>query len=148
VEDPETVPDIFVFGPNGFHRPMKVSKVAAGAYKAKIFVGNTQGLFRIRPLKDSRAFPEIGFYRQESEMADYGANEFLLRQIAESTAGRFNPPVGNVFDSGGRAISSSMQLWPGLLALAIVLNLAELLLRKWKGMAEALGFRPAEAAVT
>ncbi|MDQ2898635.1 MAG: VWA domain-containing protein [Acidobacteriota bacterium] len=147
VEDPETVPDIFVFGPNGFHRPMKVSKVAAGTYKAKIFVGNTQGLFRVRPLKDSRAFPEIGFYRQESEMSDYGSNEFLLRQIAESTGGRFQPSVGNVFDSGGRAISSSMQLWPGLLALAIVLNLAELLLRKWRGMAEALGFRPAEAAV-
>ncbi|MGI8991524.1 MAG: VWA domain-containing protein [Bryobacteraceae bacterium] len=148
VEDPETVPDIFVFGPNGFHQPMKVSKVAAGTYKAKIYVGNAQGLFRVRPLKDSRAFPEIGFYRQESEMSDYGSNEFLLRQIAESTGGRFNPSARNVFDSGGRAISSSMQLWPGLLGLAIVLNLAELLLRKWKGMAEALGFRPAEAAVT
>ncbi len=146
IEEPETVPDIFVFGPNGFHQPMKVSKLAAGSYRAKIFVGANQGLFRIRPLKDSRAFPEVGFYREESEMSDYGCNEFLLKQIAASTGGRFNPDVRNVFDSGGRAIASSMQLWPGLLALAIVLNLIELLLRKWKGMAEALGFRRSNPA--
>ena len=31
-----------------------------------------------------------------------------------------------------------MQLWPGLLALALALNLAELLLRKWKGLRDAL----------
>ena len=37
------------------------------------------------------------------------------------------------------------QLWPGLLALAILLNLAELILRKWKGLAETLHLRPAEA---
>jgi hypothetical protein len=27
-----------------------------------------------------------------------------------------------------------MQLWPGLLAFAILLNLAELIMRKWKGV--------------
>jgi len=39
-----------------------------------------------------------------------------------------------VFDAGGRSIRSTMELWPGLLALAIALNLAELILRKWKGL--------------
>lgn len=81
-------------------------------------------------------------------MSDYGSNEFLLRQIAQSTGGRFNPDVRAVFDSAGRAISSSMQLWPGLLGLAIALNLVELLLRKWKGMVEALGFRRVGTALT
>ncbi len=147
IDDPETIPDIFVFGPGGFHKPMKTGKLAAGSYRARIVVGANEGLFRIRPLKESRAFPEVGFYRQESEMSDYGSDEFLLRQIAESTGGRFNPDVRTVFDSAGRAISSSMQLWPGLLGLAIVLNLLELLLRKWKGMMEALGLKRAGAAV-
>jgi hypothetical protein len=31
-----------------------------------------------------------------------------------------------------------MELWPGLLALALALNLAELILRKWKGVLQAL----------
>jgi hypothetical protein len=36
-----------------------------------------------------------------------------------------------------------MELWPGLLGLAVLLNLAELVLRKWKGVLEALHLAPA-----
>src|SRR5262249_1246835 len=91
VEEPATIPDIFVFGPNGFRAPMKVNKTAGGAYRARIPIGATQGLFRVRPLSDSRAFPEVGFYREEDELLDYGNNEALLRQISSATGGRFNP---------------------------------------------------------
>jgi hypothetical protein len=38
-----------------------------------------------------------------------------------------------------------MELWPGLLAFAVLLNLAELILRKWKGLLEALHLAPAGA---
>jgi hypothetical protein len=38
-----------------------------------------------------------------------------------------------------------MELWPGLLALAILMNLVELVLRKWKGLLEALHLRPQTA---
>jgi hypothetical protein len=135
------VPDIFVFGPNGFQAPLKVGKVAAGHYRGRLAIGQNQGLFRVRPLAESRAFPEVGFYRQEDEMREYGNNEALLRQIAAATGGRFNPAPREVFDAAGRSIRSTMELWPGLLALAIALNLAELILRKWKGVLEALGAR-------
>jgi len=99
----------------------------------------------VRPLVESRAFPEVGFYRQEDEMQEYGNNEQLLRQIAASTGGRFNPSPRDVFDAGGRSVRSSMELWPGLLALALLLNLVELVLRKWKGLVEALHLRPQTA---
>jgi uncharacterized membrane protein len=132
------VPDVFVFGPNGFQAPLKVGKVAAGHYGGRIAIGQNQGLFRVRPLAESRAFPEVGFYRQEDEMLEYGNNEALLRQVAASTGGRFNPAPREVFDAGGRSIRSTMELWPGLLALALALNLAELILRKWKSVLEAL----------
>jgi hypothetical protein len=40
-----------------------------------------------------------------------------------------------------------MRLWPGLLALALALNLIELLLRKWRGLLESIGLIPrAQAA--
>jgi hypothetical protein len=80
----------------------------------------------------------VGFYRQEDEMREYGNNEALLRQVAASTGGRFNPSPREVFDAGGRSIRSAMELWPALLALAVALNLAELILRKWKGVLAAL----------
>jgi hypothetical protein len=78
-------------------------------------------------------------------MLEYGNNEPLLRQIATATGGHFNPAAKAVFDTAGRSIRSTMELWPGLLALAILMNLAELVLRKWKGLLEALHLRPQAA---
>jgi Mg-chelatase subunit ChlD len=144
--EPAVIPDIFVLGPNGFQAPLKVAKVAAGHFRGRIGIGQNQGLFRVRPVTDSRAFPEVGFYRQEDEMLEYGNNEQLLRQIAASTGGRYNPTARQVFDAGGRSIQSVMQLWPALLALALVLNLAELILRKWTGILEFLQGRRAAPA--
>src|SRR5262249_56544117 len=121
--------------------PLKVTKVASGHYRGKLAIGQAQGLFRVRPVDDSRAFPEVGFYRQEDEMQEFGNNEALLKQIASATGGRFNPTPKQVFNARDRSIETTMQLWPVLLALAILLNLIELVMRKWKGLLEALGWR-------
>jgi len=134
VPEPETIPEIFVLGPNGFQKPIAVKKTAAGVYRGHIQIGNAQGLFRVRPLIDSRAFPEAGLYRPEAELADYGSNVALLKQVAEFTGGRFEPSASALFDAGKRQIPSRVSLWPGLLGLAVALNLAELILRKWKGV--------------
>ncbi len=128
--DPAKPPEIFVLGPNGFRHPVPIAKLGVKSYRGTIHIGDLQGLFRIRPLEESRAFPEVGFYQPEQELLDYGSNEFLLRSVAQFTGGRFNPEPKQVFDSGGRAESSTIRLWPMLLGLAIALNLAELLMRK------------------
>lgn len=137
--DPNTriapvIPAIFAFGPGGFQRPVPVVKLAEGAYQGRVPVGPRQGLFRIRPLAESKAFPEVGFYRQEEELRDFGSNELLLRKIAGFTGGRFNPEPKAVFDPAGRSVPSTLQLWPGLLALAIAFNIIELIVRKWQGL--------------
>jgi Mg-chelatase subunit ChlD len=144
--DGQPVPDVFALGPNGFQAPLAVSKVAAGHYRGRLNIGQHEGLFRVRPLADSRAFPEVGFYRQEDEMLEYGNNVDLLRRIASATGGRFNPSPRDVFDARGRTIPATMELWPGLLALAVLLNLAELVLRKWSGVRQALRARTRTAA--
>lgn len=148
VPDPARVPDIYAFGPNGFQQPLKVAKMAAGYYRARVPIGQTQGLFRVRPLAETRAFPEVGLYRQEDELREYGANTALLQQLSASTGGRYNPAAEQVFDPAGRSLRATMQLWPGLLAAAILLNLIEIVLRKWKGMLESLRFRRAGQAAS
>jgi Ca-activated chloride channel family protein len=135
-EDPKKPPTIFIFGPNGFQHPVPLTKLADKEYRGRIHIGQLQGLFRIRPLEDSRAFPEVGFYRQEQELLDYGSNQFLLRSIADFTGGRFNPAANRIFDAAGRSETSTLRLWPGLLALAIALNLAELILRKGRAVVD------------
>ena len=117
---------------------LKVVKMAAGHYRARVAIGERQGLFRVRPLVESRAFPEVGFYRQEDELQEYGANDQLLHQVSEATGGRYNPALNAIFDTTGRAIPATLELWPLLLALAVALNVAELVLRKWRGLWEGL----------
>ena len=116
----------------------KSAKWARASIVAGVAVGDLQGLFHIRPLVESDAFPEVGFYREAEEVREYGNDELLLRRVAELTGGRFNPQPRELFDPGGRTIPSTMRLWPGLLGLAILLNLVELIVRKWRGVVETL----------
>ncbi len=127
-------PALYVFGPAGFQRPLPVALAAPDLYRGRIAIGARQGLFRIRPLEDSREFPEVGFYREEQERLDYGTNTALLRGVAEFTGGRFNPAPSQVFDAEGRSLPTTIRFWPGLLVLALLLNLAEVFLRKGPGV--------------
>ncbi|MBI2688082.1 MAG: VWA domain-containing protein [Acidobacteria bacterium] len=134
IPDPKTVPPIFILGPDNFRQPIDVRKAGDGLYKGHVSIGARQGLFRIRPVEDSRVFPETGYYRQEVELADFGNNEPLLRQMAGFTGGRYNPGPKQVFDPQGRSVPSTTRLWPGLLAFAVVANLLELVVRKWRSI--------------
>lgn len=136
VDEPAKLPEIFAFGPNGFQKPVSVRKIAEGVYRGQVPIGNRQGLFRVRPLEESRLFPETGLYRQEEEFYHYGANEPLLKQLSSFTGGRFSPGAAQVLEAGGRAVVTTMQFWPGLIGAAIVLNIVELIVRKWRGIVD------------
>src|SRR5260370_33993864 len=103
VEEPKKLPNIFALGSNGFQQPVPITKLADKSYRGRIHIGQQQGLFRIRPLEESRAFPEVGYYRQEQELLYYGSEPFLLRSISHYTGGALNPPPAQVFQRGGRA---------------------------------------------
>ncbi len=132
---PSRVPDVYVLGADGFQRPMEIRKAAEGLYRGRTPVGDQRGLFRVRPLETNEAFPETGFYRPEEELSEWGSNPDLLRRLSEYTGGSFQPQPRDVFRSGGRAITTVLDLWPALLGLAILLGIAELVLRKWRGIA-------------
>jgi hypothetical protein len=135
--EPAEIPQIFAIGPNGFEKRIPIAKSTAGSYHGRLHIGQLSGLFRIRPLRDSNAFPEIGLYREQNELRDYGSNAKLLAQISALTGGRFNPPLDSLFDARGAAVYVTWQLWPLLLGVAIALTIAELVARKWNGLAQA-----------
>ncbi|NWF84998.1 MAG: VWA domain-containing protein [Bryobacteraceae bacterium] len=130
VESPAAAPALYALGPDGFQMPVKAERAAPGVFRASVPVGTRRGLFRVRPLEESRIFPEIGLYLPEAELTTYGSDPGLLQQIANYTGGRFNPEPRQVFDPGGRSIPSTMRLWPALLILAIALNLFEVAWRR------------------
>src|SRR5581483_7559532 len=135
VTEPASVPPVFVLGPNGFQKPIAIDRAAPGLYHGRLHIGHARGLFRIRPVSETSAFPEMGLYRQQEELQDYGSNEALLAQISAFTGGRFRPSPAAIFDSGGRTLYTTWQLWPLLLGLAIAFNIAEVIVRKWSGLA-------------
>ena len=165
VAEAATPPDIFAIGPavgqavgpatglatgqaieqGGFRKPVELTRLAPGQYRGRVHIGAAEGLFRVRPLNESRAFPEVGLYRAETELAEFGSNAELLRSISAATGGRFNPSPGQVFDSGGRSMEATVRLWPWLLGLAVLLNLLELTLRKWRGITDTLRSAKREA---
>jgi Ca-activated chloride channel homolog len=146
--EPLTPPELYTIGPGDFRRPMEVTRVSPGTWRGRVRIGIVEGLFRVRPLNETRAFPEVGLYRPESELSDYGSNDALLKSIAQSTGGGFNPSVRQLFESGGHYIDSTMRLWPGLLGIALIINLMELAMRKWRGIVESLrGHTPASPRI-
>lgn len=145
-EQPTAVPELFALGPDGFRQPMQVTKIANGRYTARVSIGERQGLFRVRPLVESRQFPETGLYRSEAELTDFGSNVALLRQIASATGGRVEPPPGQVFDNAGRSTAGTLALWPGFLLAAVALNLCSLVSRQWKGVLTWLPTRAVSAS--
>ena len=117
VPEPATIPGIFVFGPDGFQQPIEIKKIASGVFRGRLQIGAKQGLFRVRPLVESRAFPEAGLYRPEAELADYGSNDGLLKQVAEFTGGRFEPSPKSMFDPGREADSFERELVAGVVGI-------------------------------
>ena len=127
---PETLPDLFVMGPSDFRRSIPLKRVGETEFEARAAIGNRFGLFRIRPASHVDTFPEIAYHRANSELTDYGSDERLLQKIAAWTGGRFQPDLSAAFEAGGRSVTTAMNLWPGLLALALLLSLLELVGRK------------------
>ncbi len=123
------LPDLFAIGPPGY-RSVAEPKPEIGGYEVRFPAGGQYGLFRIRPAEVSRDFPEAAFYRESSEMLRWGSDPELLHSIATATGGRTNPSPVSLFETGGRTAVRRMDLWPLLLALAILLNLVELVARK------------------
>lgn len=150
VEAPGQPPEIYVLGEQGFRRAIQLERATPGLYRGRVPLGAARGMFRVRPLEESRAFPETGVYLEEPELAEYGNNPRMLEQLASITGGRFQPQPAEVFRHPSRSVMVTRRLWPLLLSLALLLNLAEILLRKWPGVAETLGrsrtSRPSTAA--
>ena len=130
VEAPAALPALYFLGPDGFQQAALVERISAAHYRASVAMGNRRGLLRIRPLEESRAFPETGIYLPEPELTAYGSNPLLLKLVSAYTGGRFQPTPKQVFHAAGRSIPATMRLWPGLLALAMVLNLLEVAWRR------------------
>jgi hypothetical protein len=120
---PATDAELFVFGPRGFGTPLSIEKVSETAFRARVACNHALGLFRVLPLSSSSAFPRVRLYKNDEELDDAGPNAPLLQSISEVTGGRFNPTLRSIFDPDGHTAVRKIQLWPALVAMALLLAL-------------------------
>lgn len=127
-EEPPT--EVFVLGPEGFRAVAPLVRTGPDRYEARAGAAGTYGLFRIRPERATRDFPELAYLRENSELTAYGSNPELLATLAAATGGRVSPEPEALFASDGRSLLRRMELWPFALALALLLSLTEVVIRK------------------
>lgn len=125
--------------PSKDKRELPMRQVAPGRYESA-FVLDRFGSFLLRAehargADDGKRAPVAASYGHVNnpyppEYARFEPDRELLRRIASSTGGAFEPPPAALFDAGGEKITFHEALWPKVVMASIALFLLDLLVRR------------------
>jgi len=119
-----------VLGPDQAVSDVAVHQIGPGAYEAKYPLGK-KGSYLFRAVgADSGSPSRVIAYSYPDEYHFYPPNTELLRSISNETKGRFQPHTEDIFDPNGETTALPTPLWPYLGALALMLYLTDVLLRR------------------
>lgn len=113
-----------------------LTQAAPGRYEAVVPIdGDRDYLARVLPgdgatLADGLPADALLLAPRGDELRFRPADEAGLRRLSEQTGGRFEPDAAAVAEPGDTGVRSPVALWPWLVALALLLFLADLLLRR------------------
>jgi uncharacterized membrane protein len=121
---------IRVIGPDQAIAEVPVHQVGPGEYEAKYPLAQKGSyIFRAVGL-DSGGPSRVLTYSYPDEYHFYPPNTELLRSVSNETKGRFQPRAEDIFEPNGETTASPTPLWPYLTALALILYLTDVLLRR------------------
>ncbi len=121
---------IRVVGPDQVVSDVSVHQVGPGSYEAK-FPLTKKGSYLFRAVgEESGGSSRVLAYSYPDEYHFYPPNTDLLRAISSETHGRFQPKTEDIFDPNGETTALPTPLWPYLTSLALLLYLADVLLRR------------------
>lgn len=135
-------PQVKLTMPDGSTRMIVLRQIGPGRYEARTPLGAAGGnpwRFRLAEgngvpatLVDRAGVQEL-HRRYPDELRQMPPDHALLKAIAEQTGGRYSPEPKDVFASLGDRVSQPRALWPLAAALALLLYLADLALRRAPG---------------
>lgn len=124
-----------VAGPDGESRMLDLTPIAPGRYAVAFLVGsNAPAEYEIRVRGESAdksptaALTVFVDYPDELQVRD--ADEDLLRRVAATTGGAFQPDPASVFALDGRTVDRIRPLWSYLLTAALLLFVVDVALRR------------------
>lgn len=108
---------------------LELAQIAPGRYEAHLPLSlETQASFRWSDRGDDIERTLVPVVSEERRYRP--ADDEALRRLATATGGVHDPALGQLFDTGDQTVTRPLQLWPGLAALALLLYLANMLLRR------------------
>jgi uncharacterized membrane protein len=109
---------------------VSVHQVGPGGYEAK-YPLTKKGSYLFRAVgAESGGLSRVIAYSYPDEYHFYPPNTELLRSISNETKGRFQPRSEDIFEANGETTALPTPLWPYLAALALVLYLTDVILRR------------------
>jgi Ca-activated chloride channel homolog len=122
-------PHILVESQGGAPRALPLEETSPGHYEARI-PADQGGLYHIVSGNSELLLPEAGFYRESDETKPQAVDTPLLAEISRVTGGRMRPSIEQLLNTKGATVRERQALWPYWLVLALLLNFAEVALRK------------------
>jgi uncharacterized protein YegL len=119
-----------IIGPDQAISDLSVHQVGPGTYEAKYPISK-KGSYLFRAVgAESGGQSRVLAYSYPDEYHFYPPNTEMLRSISAETKGRFQPRTEDIFDAGGETTALPTPLWPYFAAIALVLYLTDVLLRR------------------
>jgi hypothetical protein len=125
-----------VAGPRGEPQTLALEPVAPGRYAATCTAQSPiPAEYEIRVTGPDGSNPSLAatqtvFFDYPDELRLQSTNEDLLRRVAETTGGAFQPEPASVFAPDGRTVHRVAPLWTWLLLAALLLFVADVALRR------------------
>jgi Ca-activated chloride channel family protein len=130
----EATTEVTVIEPRGGERKLTMTQTAPGRYVGE-FPAEASGTYHVSMTQTVTGQPPTQQSRglvvnYDDELRIRPMNEALLKSIAESSGGVFQPEPEAVFAVDERSASRPLPLWPYLLMAAAILFLADVALRR------------------
>jgi uncharacterized membrane protein len=123
-------PQLRVIGPDQKVTAIDVPQVGPGNYETRLAL-RQNGTYTFRATGSDTAGPLRSLeYSYPAEYHFYPPDTRKLRAISEATGGAFEPGGHEIFDARGESAEYPLSLWPWLCAAALILYLADILLRR------------------
>ena len=136
---------IRVVDPDQSAAVIEVRQSGPGTYEARYPV-DQDGSFVFRLIGDEAGVSRILPYSYPEEYHFYPTDVDLLREVSESTGGAFGAEAPTIFATDSETVTAPTPIWPYLTALALLLYLTELYLRRVRLFESRTGPTPARQA--
>jgi len=123
-------PKLRIVDPKQAASTIEVPQVGPGAYETRVPL-NQDGTYVFRTVGESAGGASRTLeYSYPDEYHFYPPNFEVLRDLSAGTGGVYQAAGPEIFDAGGETVSVHTRLWPLLAALALMLYLLDVFLRR------------------